>query len=128
MPRAPVGGEEGTRKAYTVQLEVVLLLAHAGGGGILGVEDGVRGHGHAALLEHTVRRATVEEDLLLVQVVEHHGLAQRRVRLGLLQRETSGEEGDEDLATRPLLDGRVQDRLFVEEDRLELSLAQTVRV
>ena len=48
--------------------------------------------------------------------------AQRRVGLSLAQRKSGGEERDERLAQRPLVDGPLQNGLLVENEDLELRL------
>mmetsp|Transcript_16239 Transcript_16239/g.41399 ORF Transcript_16239/g.41399 Transcript_16239/m.41399 type:complete len:302 (+) Transcript_16239:1383-2288(+) len=110
--------DERLADAHAVHLEVVLRLLHLVG--LARVHHHVLGHGHARLTEQLVDLAPVEEPLLLVQVVEDEGLAQRDVCNRLVQREPGREEGDQRIDHRPLLDGLVEDHLLVKVDHLEL--------
>ena len=60
---------------------------------------------------------------LLLEVLEDERLAECGVALRFLERKSGGEEGNQGVADRPLLDWAVQDHLFWKESNLKLALA-----
>ena len=91
------------RARRAIDLEVLLLVVDVVV--LAGREQDVVGHVDAVLLQDAVGLAPVEEQLLLLQVVEDEGPAERDVLLRLLQREAGRVEGNQRLAPRPLLEG-----------------------
>lgn len=63
------------------------------------------------MVEYSADESTVPKESLGRQVVDTEGTAEFDISDGLVEREVGGKEGDEDVATRPILDVFVKDDL-----------------
>lgn len=105
----------GARAGEEAALGVGVELAGEGRLGGRAAEDAVARDGDAVGLEHAVDDLAVEEEVLLGDVVDADGLAQRDVRLGLVEREARAVEADEEVDNRPLLGAPLEDVPLGEE-------------
>ena len=124
---------EGLVDALAVELDVVLVFLEPRGfetsgpvrhgarvDVVVAVDHDVIRDRYVILGEGAVDHASVEEVPLLLQVVHHEGFAQLGVLLDLGEGEPVGEERDQRVHLRPLLDGLLQDAVVAEGYNLKL--------